>query len=305
MQFPFKRSFGFIAGPVARRFAATGLFCVLGFLSVQAQVRPGNDRIPDFREIDQAEGARRMADFRNQRLEGDFCFDFKLEHLPRQGKGTVYNGRMWGSWNAKGPVTRVKLSIPEALRASLGYDALHLIVQNGRAAQAWMREGGDGDFRELRGAARFEPLLPGMNYSVFDLQMPFIYWDDFVYEGPDRALGRAAQSFLMYPPDSGEATGAGISAVSVTLDESYNALLRVDVIGLEGREVSSFRIRKFKRVQDQWIVRTIDLFDPESRSRTRFEVEAAATGIDLDAGIFNPDTGVELPVLADSVFEDL
>lgn len=301
----FKLFSGFPRRPVARRFVAAGLFCVTGFLALQAQFRAGNDRIPDFREIDQEEGARRMADFRSQRLEGDFCFDFKLEHIPQQGDGAVYRGRMWGSWNERGPVTRVTLSIPEGLRESLGYDALNLIVQNGRDAQAWIREGEDGSFRELKGAGRFEPLLPGMNYSAFDLQMPFIYWDDFIYEGPDRALGRAAQRFLMYPPDSGEAVEAGISAVSVTLDESYNALLRVDVIGLGGREVSSFRIRKFKRVQGQWIVRTIDLFDPASRSRTRFEVEAAATGVDLDPGIFNPDTGVGPPVIEDAVFEEL
>jgi hypothetical protein len=273
--------------------------------AAQPGVRGGNERVPDFRAIDRAEGERRMENFRHQRLAGDYCFHFELVHLPRSGDPVVRRGRMWGSWNREGPVSRVLLQASPSSRPAGDGENLEFIVQNGPRSAVWMRRGGEGIFRALEGVGRFEPILPGINYSAFDLQMPFVFWEEFVYEGPGRALGRAAQLFLMIPPDGGAAEQAGIESVRLVLDESYDALLRAEVVGEDGNVRSSFRVRKFKRVQDQWIVRTVDLFDPAARDRTRFEVTAAATGITLDPRIFDPDTPPPPPDLPGAAFETL
>ena len=47
-----------------------------------------------------------------------------------------------------------------------------------------MRTARDGEFDELTGDALREPILPGIVYTPFDLQMPFLYWEDYNYEGP-------------------------------------------------------------------------------------------------------------------------
>ena len=86
-----------------------GLFCA--YLQAPAQVRLGGERASRFMErIDAEEGAQRLAAFRRQRLEGDFCFEFELAHKPRRGRTIPYAGIMWGSWNESGPITRFRVS---------------------------------------------------------------------------------------------------------------------------------------------------------------------------------------------------
>ncbi len=290
--------------PACRVLAAAGLFVFGGLGFAQSSLPQGNQRIPDFRAIDQEEGARRLDAFRRQRLEGDYFFRFDLVHLPRRGDPLACDGLMWGSWNDQGPVSRVLLWMPETSGGASPQGPLELIAQNGPRPQAWIRRGGIGPFRELRGEERFQPLLPGINYSAFDLQMPFVFWENSTYEGPGKALGRAAQRFLMSPPPGGSAAAAGVGAVRLVLDENYNALLRVDVIDPGDREISSFRVRKFKQVQEQWIVRAVDLLNNRDRSRTRFEVTAAAAGIELDPCIFKPDTTAAPPAAPDVALEN-
>ena len=55
--------------------SAAGLFCA--YSQAHAQVRLGGEPASRFMErIDAEEGAQRLAAFRRQRLEGDFCFEF-------------------------------------------------------------------------------------------------------------------------------------------------------------------------------------------------------------------------------------
>ena len=176
-----------------------GLFCV--YSQAPAQLRKGGERASRFMErIDTKEGAKRLAAFRRQRLEGDFCFEFELAHKPRQGRTIPYAGIMWGSWNESGPITRfrvypVRSKDNESVNSS---QEVELIIQNGVTPQAWMRRNDGSDFELIEGEALFEPIMPILLYSPFDLQMPFVYWKDFIYEGPTLVgATRIAQQFLM------------------------------------------------------------------------------------------------------------
>ena len=92
-------------------FAAAGLFYAYLPSACLAQRTSSDGPRPSIMEkIDQAEGAKRMASFRAQRLEGDFCFKFQLEQKPRWGKTVRYHGVMYGSWNERGPVSRFQFA---------------------------------------------------------------------------------------------------------------------------------------------------------------------------------------------------
>ena len=66
--------------------------------------------------------------------------------------------------------------------------------------QIWRWTQGSGNPAEPPGIkALFEP-VSGTNLTAFDLQMPFLYWPDFIYEGLARMHGRPAHQFLFYPP---------------------------------------------------------------------------------------------------------
>ena len=267
-----------------------GLFCV--YFQAPAQYRKGGERASRFMErIDTKEGAKRLAAFRRQRLEGDFCFEFELAHKPRQGRTIPYAGIMWGSWNESGPITRLRVyPVPSKDNESVNSSQeVELIIQNGVTPQAWIRRNDGSDFELIEGEALFEPIIPGLLYSPFDLQMPFVYWKDFTYEGPTLVgVTRVAQQFLMQPPVLSASAERGISGVRVGLDDTYNALWRVEVMNAEGEVSSRFAVESFKKVQEQYIVKRITLTDYNSKDRTTFEVKAAALGISSSRDLFCP-----------------
>ncbi|MGJ8639137.1 MAG: hypothetical protein ACSHYA_07055 [Opitutaceae bacterium] len=284
--------------------AATGFFCVVISSCVDAQQRISSKPSDRYEHVGQEEGARRLESFRGQRLEGDYCFRFELEHLPRRGKKSIYYGTMWGSWNDAGPITRIQLSHVEDDSEDIDFKEVDLIIQNGSEPGAWLSNGG-GVFQKLKGEALFVPVIPGVNYSPFDLQMPFLYWDSFVYEGPGRVQSRVAQRFLMQPPEGSVATERGIEAVRVCLDDAYDALLRVEVLDSRDEEKTRFTVESFKKVQGQYIVKEVTLKDYETKDRTRFRVKAASVGMLLGSAMFDWSQLIKPVNISESMFEEL
>ena len=215
---------------------------------------------------------------------------------------------MWGSWNESGPITRLRVSSVrskdnEPVNSS---QEVELIIQNGVTPQAWIRRNDRGEFELIEGEALFEPIMPSLLYSPFDLQMPFVYWKDFTYEGPT-LLGatRTAQQFLMQPPALSASAQRGISGVRVGLDDTYNALWRIEVMNAKGEVSSRFAVESFKKIQDQYIVKRITLTDYSSRDRTTFEVKAAAVGIPLNQKLFCPVSALSVEMSVPSLMKEL
>lgn len=288
-------------------FAAAGLFyaCISSAcLAQRAGLETERSRMME--RIDEEEGAQRMASFRAQRLEGDFCFKFQLEHKPRRGRTVRYDGVMYGSWNERGPVSRFKL-FPEQVGkgAPVGLSPIELIVQNGVAPEVWIRRQTSEPFTLIEDAALFEPIFDGVLYTPFDLQMPFTFWNDYAYEGPSRVLSRIGQRFLMQPPEGSLAAQDGISAVRIALDDTYYALLKVEVLGALGEPRSSFTVSSLKKVQGQYIVKVIKLKDLLTKDATDFKVKAARVGLIFDPAVFCPDSGMDAPVIPAALFKVL
>ena len=250
-----------------------------------------------------------MAAFRAQRLAGDYCFRFRLIHKPWRARNIYYHGIMWGSWNDQGPVTRILVySQPARLEADVTQStaAVEMLVQNGVEPSVWLRKDRSEAFSIVQGDDVFKPILDGVLFRPFDLQMPFIYWSDYQYEGPDR-LGRAGsvQVFKMYPPEGSAAAEGRVGSVRIALDDTYDALRRVEMLSVGGEVVSDMKTRSFCKVQGQWIVKDISLKDYQTKDSTSFLVEAAAVGIDLEASFFDPQSEGPLPLLEESIFKVL
>jgi hypothetical protein len=213
-----------------------------------------------------------------------------------------------GSWNESGPITRFRVSSArpkdgESVNSSGGVE---LIIQNGVTPQAWIRRNDESDFTLIEGGALFEPIMPGLLYSPFDLQMPFVYWKDFTYEGPTLVgVSRVAQQFLMQSPATSASAQHGISGVRVGLDDTYNALWRIEVVNAESEVASRFAVESFKKVQEQYIAKRITLTDYTSRDRTTFEVKAAALNISLNRDLFCPQGTQSIDASIPSLMEEL
>jgi len=204
---------------------------------------------------------------------------------------------MWGSWDEAGPVTRFRL-FPEPINtgaagAGAGSEAkevVEMIVRSGADPSAWIGERGASRFRRMSAEETFAPVIEGVLHRPFDLQMPFLHWEDFQYEGPDRIGARAAvQSFLLFPPGGSAAARAGVSAVRLAIDDDYNALKRIEVLDTDASVLSEFTVLGVKKVDGQYIPSRISLKDVEAGDRTDFRVLDAEVGMRHDPDWFDPE----------------
>lgn len=264
-------------------FVMAGL--VVSDLAAQRIAKGGGGRgVPEVKPIDEEEGRRVIAAFRQQRLAGDFVFKFVLEHLPYRGQKKRYQGILMGTWNLQGPRNRMALW-PRGTEPEDGFE-VGLLVQGGRVPQVWQVTG-DGTQAAVATGAWMQPLLADFIYTPFDILMPFVYWENFEYEGARRVRSRPAHLFLMYPPDAFAEAYPEIHCVRLKLDARYNALLGAELLDKEGHRLRVFNVVSFDKVNEQYIVKKIDLIDRVSRDKTHMRVIEAAVDVQLPSEWLN------------------
>lgn len=232
---------------------------------------------------DQEEGRRILAQFRalSEAGEGFFTFDFRI--LPRRGEERRVQGLLWRGTDGTAPATRIVLQ-PEAVATEQRW-----LVRGGRQAGLWTWRAAEPDRVDpLPEPALFEPLA-GTDVTAFDLQMPFLYWDDHVFEGVMRVRGRTTRVFLLYPPDGFAERNPGLTAVRVYLDLEYGAMVQAEQLDANGRPAKGMTVIDLKKIGDRWIVKSIDLRNERTRDKTRFVVTGAAVDTEFAAGVFLPE----------------
>ena len=267
------------------RYTVCGLAFFLALTAVaERRIRP-EPRYAFTGSADPVEGRRILAEFRQLGLAGDYALDFSLRVMPRRGDERTVTGRLYGTRNEAGP-----LSLVEFPPATEG--ARRILVQNGPQSAVWTvaRDGADA---VAVGAAQLFAPLAGTDLTAFDLQMPFLFWPDNVFEGVVSVRGRPAHRFLAYPPAEIAAARPALAGVRFYLDTQFNALVQAEELGPDETPVKTISVIDLKRTQDQWIVRTIDLRDEATRNKTRFRITAAALNLHLPRIVFTPS---HLPV---------
>jgi hypothetical protein len=258
--------------------ALAGFVPAAGAAPAGRTVRPS----PTYVQIgqpDQAEGGRILRSFRGMGIAGDFYLDFKLQVRPRRGTEREIPGRLWGGRNELGAVSRISLTGESGTER-------RLLLQNGAAPAAWGWTLGQADASAIAVGDLFAPLVPDTQISAFDLQMPYLYWEEFIFEGVSKIRGRPAHTFLLYPPADFIAAYPGLSGVRVHLDTQFGALVQSELLDERGRVFRSLAVLDLKKVGEQWMVKSIDLRDERSRDKTRFQVTAAALDLDLAGTVF-------------------
>lgn len=269
----------------AGRFTVLGLafFFALTALA-QSRVRP-EPQYAFTGSTDPVEGRRLLAEFRKLGLAGDYALDFTLRVMPRRGEERTVTGRLYGTRNTQGPISLVEFPAGTA-------GARRLLVQNGPQSAVWTVPQ-DGAEAVGVGAAQLFAPLAGTELTAFDLQMPFLFWDDCVFEGVVSVRGRPAHRFIAYPPAEIAAARPGLTGVRFYLDTQFSALVQAEELGADKRPVKTISVLDLKRTQDQWIVRTIDLRNEGTRDKTRFRITGAALTLTLPPIVFAP---AHLPV---------
>jgi hypothetical protein len=263
--------------------------CFLGILattapeafSQQKRYRPPADYV-QLAKPNQEEGRAFLAEFRQKGFRG--YLEFKLRVMPRRGPERMMAGKLWNDLLDDGPVTRIEFQGDQSNASNL-----RLLFRGGRRPAAWRWAAGTQNDATVLGVdALFEP-LGETDLTAFDLQMPFLWWEDFVFEGVRKVRGRPANAYLFYPPSDFISRQPELSGVRVFLDTQFNALVQADQIGKDGKLLKSMSVLDLKKVGAHWIVKSIDLKDETTRNKTRFIVTGAAMDQDFSPILFTPE----------------
>lgn len=232
-------------------------------------------------KVDSAEARQALDQLRQQGIAGDCYLEFQLRVMPRRGEERLLTGKLWLSRNESGSLTRV------SLLSDRGGPERRLLVQSSARSAAWRWESGKSV--ELVGVASlFEPLVPDTELTAFDLQMPFVWWNDFSYEGLTRFRGRPAHVMVLRPPADFTAKYPALRGVRVHLDTQYNALVQTELIGVNGTVMKTFSLVDLKKINDQWIPKSFDVRDEQTRNKTRLSVTGAALNLEFSKTLFEP-----------------
>jgi len=261
------------------------LFCAASATASAQSRQPGFT--PDYGQIGAASPEKALEilnDFRSRFVggDGDCYFDFQLRQRPRNTSETIVTpGRMWVSHNAQGPITRITLW-PDAPGKQL-----QLLVQNGPASAIWSYP--PNTAAGLAAAAMFAPLA-GTGLTPFELQMPFIYWDNFVYEGIKPASSsRPAYAFIMRPPPALAAAHPEITGVRIYIETAFHAMGKFEVLGPGDNVTKTMTLKETPRVNGQYIPGKIEFRDERTRDGADFVVNLAAVKLALPREIFTPE----------------
>lgn len=219
---------------------------------------------------DPAEGERILSEFRRAGIAGDYWLSFELRVMPRKGAERTVTGALYGTQGRGGPLTRIATGEGEWL------------IEAGPQPAAWVRAGDVA-----------EPAAPGTaladtGVTIFDLQMPFIYWQDFTYEGQARVRGRPTYSLVLRPPVGQPLPMPELTGVRVLIDTQFQALVQAELLGSGGVAIKSISLLDLKKVGGQWLVKTVDVRDHRTRDKTRFTVRAAALDLNWPRDVFSP-----------------
>jgi hypothetical protein len=228
---------------------------------------------------DAAESQRILTQFRESGIAGAYYFDFELRELPRHGDETVLRGKLWGSRNTQGAVTRVVLA------DAAGHEN-RLLLQNGPQAAVWRWTA--GRVVPVEAGDLFAPLVPGVELSAFDLQMPFLFWPDAQVVSITRIRGRPAHAFVFRPPAVFAEKNSAFASVRSFFDAQFNAPTQTELLDKDGGVLKTFALLDLKKVGGQYIPKSFEVRDETSRNKTRLVVTAAALNLDLAERWFLP-----------------
>lgn len=267
--------------PICFLLAVTGS----GFLApvaADAQRRPAQRPIP-YSELDREQGEQRLYEMRQFSFPTVYAFRFDVRAMPRRGEERRFSGRLWGDRDEDGPVVRY-----EIVRGP-GRGLLRFLVRGSGEPEIWEYDAElPGRGVVLLGMEDLFREIEDTDFSPFDLQMPFLFWREFDYEGLRRVQARSAHIFLMHPPEEFAPAHPRLAGVRMFLDAEFNALLGADLLDTSGQATKTFRIAEIKRLGDDWLVRAIDYRDVRTGNRTRMTIRSAAVDLPAQRFDFSP-----------------
>ena len=150
-----------------------------------------------------------------------------------------------------------------------------------------LRDAGKGArFTYMRGDPPAPAPLPDLEAPIrdtalswVDLTLSFLWWTDAQRVGTEDVRGRPCHVLDVQPAGAGPDDGA-YARVRLWIDRKLLMLLQAEAFDEAGRAIKRLWIDSFKKVDDRWMIKDMDVQGPSDVRRTRltvYDVSAAST----------------------------
>ena len=250
------------------------VFCLLAFLALPLKAQD------DFRRLSPDDAARVLSEFRAYRMPGDFFMQFEITHYLRKSDETeTCSGTLYGTWEGGVPVLRIEIA-REGVKKSY-------LLRGGKNPELWTLNSENRPCRMDKNST--EPFFENLIFTPFELQTPFVYWENAQYERTRRFRGRPVHFFKMMPPENFTAENPEIGFVRIGFDRAYNALVSAEIFGKDGKLKKTFSLSRVQKIQEQYTIRELVLRDDTTRDKDEFLVTAAALNLRFPRYVFTPE----------------
>jgi hypothetical protein len=241
--------------------------------------------------------------FRNQRnpvFHQGYLYQFEFTHYPQTGEPVTHFGLLSGPSPES---TTIRIDLTSGKGGTFAHTSF-LLKRDSINSTLWKWNKEKELLSDVSAVDWMLPWVKGINHSPFDLLMPFLNWP-YQYEKSGRVCGRPAHLYIFTPLPNSPFSQSSFSSVRLAIDDAYHAPLRIE--HMDGGILPSriFSLQSFKKVEDRWVVKTIDVKERDSKSKTRFELISAAHGLDLHEITFEK-SGLKNPINQSSIdFQNL
>lgn len=257
---------------------------MFSLLSVSAFAQSRNRNKSEIvRDLAPEEATARWSEFLRSRPAKDYVFAFELEHLPRTSESTIYTGVILGKYlSSKNFLLRVDIS-----KKDDSQNFKKFVIANRNGVQNVIVYDGK-NFKFLTNEDEFlTPLLEGLIYTPFDLLMPFKSWE-CKYAGAGR-VGRAVHFYDLLAPENFSKEKANLSKVRVALSREFNAPFETQYFDKVGEISKVVNLDSVKKIDDNWIVKKIEIVDKKSKDKDRITIIDAKFFDSLESEFFTKD----------------
>ncbi len=247
-----------------------------------------------------------LSRFKSQHLAGDFALKIALKPIGRI-PGTPYEGLFMGTQGPTGAMAQLVITPAAASnKAAPSAPALtyRLLIKQGAEPALWVKLN-EEPTQALIPSSWLTPLVSGLPYTPFDLLMPFTHWQG-TYIKSERTNGRIVHRFRMMPSAPLLEACPALGPVMLGIDGGFYTLIRAELLDTNGRPKRTLKVGSFKKVKDQWMIKTMELTDHTTRAKAELSLQAAALSLTFPTSFWLPSSlESPLPVIPRSAFSAL
>ncbi|HCJ12081.1 MAG: hypothetical protein A2Y14_00420 [Verrucomicrobia bacterium GWF2_51_19] len=201
------------------------------------------------------EEARELVDgIRAPAYASPYRMELEVTVFPRSGTSKTYLATLLGEYREGHEW--IAVSLVDAGKT------FRWVFQNGSRPRAWAND------REMTTQEFLLSLHPDIPLDVYDLLMPFRFWESWQYMSAERLRARPAHTFRFSAQDT-----PTLYAADVVIDGALKAPLKAVLYTTPNVPYKTYQFLNFKKFEDEWAPETIDCIDA-ARNKVRLQVKS-------------------------------